>query len=135
MAEISRRDFIGGVTVAALGAAAALGQTTQIAAFTKLIPFDYRDVKLTAGPLKQQFDHTLKYFMDLNEDRALKVYRQRAKLPAPGADMGGWYDPTAFAPGHSLGQWISALARFAAVTGDPAVKAKVQRLVDGLGQA
>jgi DUF1680 family protein len=69
--------------------------------------------------------------MALDEDRVLKVYRQRTGLPAPGKDMGGWYDPTDFAPGHSFGQWVSALARFYAATGNPAIRAKVESLVDG----
>ncbi len=70
--------------------------------------------------------------MGLDEDRVLKVYRLRANLPAPGPDMGGWYDPAdAFAPGHSLGQYISGLARFAQATGDAATQAKVKRLVEG----
>ena len=34
--------------------------------------------------------------------------------------MGGWYDLDGFVPGHSLGQYISGLARFGASTGDPA---------------
>jgi len=102
---------------------------------TKLNQFGYGDVKLTAGPLKAQFDHTLDYFMALNVDRVLKVYRQRSGLPAPGKDMGGWYDPTNFAPGHSFGQWVSALARFYAATGDSKIRDKVENLIDGFDQA
>jgi len=95
-----------------------------------LSQFAYGDVKLTGGPLKAQFDHTLNYYMALDEDRVLKVYRQRTGLPAPGKDMGGWYDPNDFAPGHCFGQWVSALARFFAATGDEKVRQKVERLID-----
>ena len=35
-----------------------------------------------------------------------------------------------YAPGHCFGQWISALARGYAITGDPRVRARVTRLVD-----
>ncbi|HEX4321242.1 MAG TPA: beta-L-arabinofuranosidase domain-containing protein, partial [Acidobacteriaceae bacterium] len=35
-----------------------------------------------------------------------------------------------FAPGHCFGQWISALSRGYAASGDPAAKAKVERLLD-----
>jgi uncharacterized protein len=100
----------------------------------KLLQFPYSDVKLTGGPLKSQFDRVHAAYLTLDEDRVLKVYRQRAGLPAPGRDMGGWYDADAFAPGHCLGQWISGLARFASATAEPAdgrTRAKVQRLVEG----
>jgi len=59
----------------------------------------------------------------------LKIYRQRVGLPAPGADMGGWYDD--FCPGASFGQYVSALARFAGATNSDATRAKVKRLVRG----
>src|SRR5579885_1605105 len=97
----------------------------------RLVQFRYSDVKLTGGPLKAQFDRIHAAYLALDEDRLLKVYRQRAGLPAPGQDMGGWYDPEAFAPGHSFGQYVSGLARFAEATGDAATQAKVKRLVDG----
>ena len=100
----------------------------------RLKQFAYGDVTITDGPLKVQFDHTLAYFMALDEDRVLKVYRQRTGLAAPGKDMGGWYDPNNFAPGHSFGQWVSGLARFFAATGDEKVRQKVERLIDGFDQ-
>ncbi len=90
-------------------------------------------VTLTGGPLKQQYDRIHASYLALDNDRLLKVYRQRAGLPAPGPDMGGWYDTDGFVPGHSLGQYISGLARFAAATGDPACETKVRELVRGFG--
>ena len=90
-------------------------------------------VTLTGGPLKQQYDRIHASYLALDHDRLLKVYRQRAGLPAPGPDMGGWYDTDGFVPGHSLGQYISGLARFAAATGDPACETKVRELVRGFG--
>jgi len=93
--------------------------------------FDYSDVQLTGGDLRAQFDRVHTAYLALNEDSVLKGYRERAGLPSPGHDMGGWYDPTGFAPGCHFGQYVSALARFAQATGDPATRDKVQRLVDG----
>ena len=92
--------------------------------------FAYSDVKLTGGPLSS-VDRIHASYMALDEDRLLKVYRQRAGLPAPGEDMGGWYDAEGFGPGQVLGQIISGLARFYNATGNPATQAKVQRLVNG----
>jgi uncharacterized protein len=88
-------------------------------------------VKLTAGPLKDQFDRVHRAYLALNEDQLLKVFRQRAHLTAPGEDMGGWYDAEAFAPGHSFGQYVSGLSRCYDATGDEPTLAKVKRLVEG----
>ena len=88
-------------------------------------------MKLTGGPLRSQLDRIHASYQGLDEDRLLKVYRQRAGLPAPGEDMGGWYDADGFGPGQVLGQIISGLARFYNATGNPATQAKVQRLVNG----
>ena len=135
MALPSRREFI---ELSAAAAVAGLTRTTfsQTSASprVRLNQFSYDQVKLTGGPLKAQFDHTLNYYMALDEDSVLKVYRQRTGLPAPGKDMGGWYDPTNFAPGHSFGQWVSALSRFFLATGDEKIRQKVERLVDGFDQ-
>lgn len=92
--------------------------------------FGYGDVTLAPGRMQTQFEETQAVLLGLNEDSLLKPWRQRAGLPAPGAPMGGWYDEGGFAPGHSFGQWISALSRGYAVNGNPAAKAKVQRLLD-----
>ena len=77
----------------------------------KLREFNYSDVTLTGGPLKRQYDWVHAHFLSLDNDRLLKVYRQRAGLPAPGDDMGGWYDADGFVPGHTIGQYISGLSR------------------------
>jgi hypothetical protein len=96
----------------------------------RLHEFDYADVRLTGGQLRDQFDRIYKSYLALDNDRLLKVYRQRAGLPAPGEDMGGWYDTEGFVPGHTLGQYISGLARYARATGDAAAYPDLrQRLV------
>ncbi len=97
--------------------------------------FAYADVALTGGPLKQHFDRVHASYLALDNDRLLKVYRQRAGLPAPGRDMGGWYDADGFVPGHTLGQYISGLARIGAATGDQACHHKAGDLVQGFAAA
>src|SRR5450759_3023368 len=119
----SRREFL---RTAAAGAA--LG-TALGAGREHLREFAYSDVRLTGGPLKAQYDWVHAHFLSLDNDRLLKVYRQRAGLQAPGEDMGGWYDADGFVPGHTIGQYISGLARMYATTRDPATLAKVKDLV------
>src|ERR1700691_6498447 len=94
-----------------------------------LSTFDYSQIELLDGPLRRQFDTNHAFFLHLDDDRMLKIYRQRVGMPAPGADMGGWYDD--FCPGAHFGQYVSALARSARATGSPPTRAKGQRLVRG----
>jgi hypothetical protein len=96
-----------------------------------LTEFEYGAVRLMGGPLQQQYNRVHATYLALDNDRLLKVYRERAGLPAPGAAMGGWYDADGFVPGHTLGQYISGLARIGKTTGDAACQAKVASLVAG----
>ena len=134
----SRRSFLQAASSAAALSAvrpfATLAQSARAAA-PELREFDYKDVRLTGGPLKDQYDHIHAHYLGLDSDRLLKVYRQHAGLAAPGRDMGGWYDPDGFVPGHSLGQYISGLARIGRTTGDPACLRKARELVQGFGAA
>ena len=131
----TRRRFLGG-SAAVLGSEL-LGYSAHIVPVASsrevLREFPFGAVTITGGPLKQQYDRIHASYLALDNDRLLKVYRQRAGLPAPGADMGGWYDADGFVPGHSLGQYVSGLARIGAATGDPACERKVRELVMGFG--
>jgi DUF1680 family protein len=115
-----------------------------VAVETPLNTFSYSDVKLLLSPIKRQFDDNYRVFQNLEDDRMLKVFRQVAGLPAPGEDMGGWYDLTGFSlergdfhgfiAGHSFGQYVSGLARAYAATGSEETRAKVSRLVKGYAE-
>jgi DUF1680 family protein len=118
----------------------------SLAIAPKLNQFGYGDVTLLEGPLREQFDANHAFYRALDEDSLLKPFRQRAGLPAPGEDMGGWYSwaplsdidarpNNGFAPGHSFGQYLSGLARDYAATGDRATQEKIQRLVRGFAPA
>jgi DUF1680 family protein len=101
--------------------------------------FEYGQVGLLEGPMRQQFERNHEFFLRLDEDRLLKPFRQLAGMDAPGDDMGGWYDidPAfngkgsfhGFIPGHSFGQYLSGLSRAYAVTGSKRTQQKVHRLV------
>ena len=115
-----------------------------VAIHTPLANFAYSDIELLDSPLKRQFEENHARFLNLDDDRLLKVFRQVAGLPAPGEDMGGWYDLTGFSlerndfhgfiAGHSFGQYLSALARAYAATGSEPTRAKVNRLVKGYAE-
>jgi len=119
--------------------AQATSYDATVAITPPLDQFGYADVALLDGPMREQFDINHAFFLALNEEMLLKPFRQRAGLPAPGDDMGGWYDNAAefdphgtfhgFIPGHTFGQYLSALSRAYAVTGSQGTQEKVQRLV------
>lgn len=127
---LSRRSFLGSAAASAarLGAAPLQGRV-------KLREFRYQQVALTEGPVAAMYHRLRAHYLTLEEDRLLKVYRQRVGMPAPGRDMGGWYDADGFVPGHLIGQFISGLSRMHACTGDPQAAAKARRLVSGYGAA
>jgi hypothetical protein len=101
--------------------------------------FGYGDVTLAPGRAQTQFEQTQAVLLGLNDDSLLKPWRLRAGLPAPGPEMGGWYDEVVlnktpsgghgFAPAHSFGQWLSALARGYAVDNNAATRAKLVKLL------
>lgn len=103
-----------------------------------LIEFGYGDVSITSDLHEAQLRETHDVLMSLSEDSLLKPFRQMAGQPAPGADLGGWYnydpnydwhkDDAGFAPAATFGQWISALARYHAITGSVETRDKVLRL-------
>src|SRR5580658_6584660 len=101
------------------------------AAAAPLSELEYGQVQLGAGPLYNQARENHGLVLGLDEDALLRPFRVRAGQPAPGRDLGGWYDTYAFAPGATFGQWMSALARYYAITGDAPTRAKVERLVRG----
>jgi len=96
-----------------------------------LQPFRYQDVTLTGGPMGSQAQGARDFYLSLSEDNLLNGFRKRAGLSAPGKPMGGWYDPDGFAGAHPFGQYVSALARMYANTGDTRFSEKVARLVHG----
>jgi DUF1680 family protein len=149
--EIDRRLFLKGASLSAAGLCAnrsfpALADAAKplVAVSTPLTLFAYGDVQLHEGPMKQQFEDNHARFLNLDEDRLLKVFRQVAGLPAPGEDMGGWYDLAGFSlekndfhgfiAGHSFGQYLSGLARAYAVTGSEPTRLKINRLVKGYAE-
>ncbi|MCU1291175.1 MAG: hypothetical protein JWP08_25, partial [Bryobacterales bacterium] len=137
----TRRTFLKSAATASLSLPLLL--SADGGASTPLEEFGYGDVELAPGLAQTQFEQTQAVLMSLNEDSLLKPWRLRAGLPAPGPDLGGWYDEVplqktesgghGFAPAHSFGQWISALARGYGASQDARIKAKLVRLVDLYG--
>jgi len=139
----SRRSFLQSTALAAAAFCSRVAEADETA--PPLDEFGYGDVQLTPGLAQTQFEQTQSVLMGLNEDSLLKPWRLRAGLPAPGPDLGGWYDEMplvktesgghGFAPAHCFGQWISALARGYAVSHDARTRAKLEHLLTLYGTA
>jgi DUF1680 family protein len=110
-----------------------------------LEPARYQDVTLHDGPMLEQFKAQHRTLMAMDNDALLKPFRQAAGMPAPGDDLGGWYNAVpgaqvpadfhGYIPGHCFGQYVSSLSRAYAITGDGATRNKVHRLVEGFAPA
>src|ERR1700739_3745249 len=111
----------------------------ESAAPVPLEEFNYGDVSLASDMHELQLMNTHDVLMALSEDSLLKPFRQMAGMPAPGESLGGWYNynpnydyrtgfDDGFAPACTFGQWVSALARVYAITGEEATREKVLRL-------
>lgn len=132
---ITRREFIRNTALSAAAAAyPAHGEAAGTGARQLLRTLPYSAVQITDGPFAEHYNAIHAHYLSLSNDRLLKVYRQCAGLPAPGQDMGGWYDLQGFVPGHSLGQYISGLARIGASTGDRSCTDKARTLVAGFAE-
>lgn len=136
---ISRREFAKFSTVAASALVGQkfwpLSRLAQTPLIFPLMEFRYGDVSVVSPFHAAQLDDTYQVLMSLNEDSLLKPFRQMAGQPAPGPELGGWYnynpdydwhkDDAGFAPAATFGQWISALARCYAITGSNEIRQKV----------
>ncbi|WP_263366748.1 glycoside hydrolase family 127 protein [Edaphobacter bradus] len=144
MVGISRRGFLqaGSLAAAAVASNGLLGRVAwgaEAPGAAPLAEFGYGDVILASDLHESQLWTTHDVLMALSEDSLLKPFRQMSGMPAPGEDLGGWYQynpdydhlknfDAGFAPGCTFGQWVSALARVYAITGDETTREKVLRL-------
>ncbi len=145
MTNSNRRTFL--QAALAVPAARAVAQTAGVAAQQPrpvLENFREGGVRLLDGMLKRQQDATRDYYFNISDDSALKGFRQRAGLPAPGEQLGGWYGGDVppprpedwprqvFSRGdmfNAFGQWLSGMARMYRARGDRAMLDKAVRLM------
>jgi DUF1680 family protein len=140
--RLSRRSFLKSSLLAATGTmvpSALLPGASALPILNQpLMEFGYGEVTLDSELHEKQLRDSHAVLMGLSEDSVLKPFRQMAGQVAPGEDLGGWYhydpdyDPdtvgTGFAPGAMFGQWVSALARYYAISRSPETREKVIRL-------
>ena len=109
-------------------AAVARGQKIDLAAQ----PFELAQVRLLDGPFKDAQERNREYLHNLDADRLLHTFRLNAGLPSAAQPLGGWEEPDCEVRGHTMGHFLSACALMYAATGDDALKAKADWIVDEL---
>ena len=139
---ISRREFLHSASLLSASLAIPSSWLHGLPALSgtraPLAEFEYGDVTLTSEIHNRQLEETHAVLMGLDEDSLLKPFRQMSGRPAPGEELGGWYKyvpdydwhtfDEGFAPSATFGQWVSALARTYAITGDRKIRDKILRL-------
>jgi DUF1680 family protein len=114
---------------------------------TKLASACHTQVHLLDGAPDEQLKASIKTLLSLSNDSLLKPFRELTQNSQAdkGENLGGWYafnpnydwragSPSGFAPGHSFGQWLSALSRAYASSNDVTVKNKIDSLIEGYSE-
>ena len=127
--SLSRRAFLRTAAAAAAGTATALRAAHASPPF--LLPVleplrevGYAQVTITSPQHVAQVENARSILLGFSDDSLMKPFRMMAGQPAPGVEIGGWFEYLAdydyktgdagLSPGANFGQWMSALARMSA---------------------
>ena len=95
-------------------------------------PLPLTAVRLTGGPLKRAQELDAAYLLQLEPDRMLAFYRQRAGLVPKAQPYGGWDGDGRNLTGHIAGHYLSAVSLMWAATGDVRFKERADYIVKEL---
>ncbi len=134
---INRRELLqGAAAVVAGGAIQRVGFAAVIG--RPLEEVAYGQVTLKSPLHLAQMENVRTVLMGLSDDSLLMPFRKMVGQNAPGDDIGGWYqyrvdydykiDDAGLAPSATFGQWVSALSRMYAISGDPELGERAIRL-------
>src|SRR6266852_1217538 len=139
MSRTSRNRFLtAAVATAALIASAGAGRqpagrnTTVVPDAARPLPLSA--IRLTGGPLKRAQELDAKYLVELEHDRMLAFYRQRAGLVPKAQPYGGWDGDGRQLTGHIAGHYLSAVSLMWAATGDARFKERADYIVKELAE-
>jgi uncharacterized protein len=137
MPRISRNRFLTAavasatlVTVTGAGQQPVGRSTTVVPDVARPLPLTA--IRLTGGPLKRAQELDATYLLDLEPDRMLAFYRQRAGLAPKAEPYGGWDGDGRNLTGHIAGHYLSAVSLMWAATGDVRFKQRADYVVSEL---
>jgi DUF1680 family protein len=120
--------LLGGASAIA-GSDAAVTDRCLPHAFVRCRPLPLTAIRLTGGPLRRAQDLNGRYLLELEPDRMLAWYRERAGLPPKARPYGGWDAGGRNLTGHIAGHHLSAASFMWAATGDGKFKERADYLV------
>jgi DUF1680 family protein len=100
----------------------------------KARPLPLSGVRLLGGPLKHAQDLNARYLLQLEPDRMLAYYRERAGLTPKAEPYGGWDGGGRNLTGHIGGHYLSAVSLMWAATEDERFKQRADYIVGELEQ-
>lgn len=118
----------GGVAAGVVTAAYSQRITNKVPDAARPLPLTA--VRLTGGPLKHAQDLNAKYLLELQPDRMMAYYRDRAGLPMKAEPYGGWDGDGRNLTGHIAGHYLSAVSLMYAATGDVRFKERADYIVN-----
>jgi DUF1680 family protein len=137
--SLTRRDALKlGLTASAAPLLTRVPEQSQdpnpkVAAFEKQMvkarPLPLQDVRVTGGPLRHAQEMDGKYLLELEPDRMLAYYRQRAGLEQKAEPYAGWDGGGRNLTGHIAGHYLSAVSLMYAATGDTRYKERADYIV------
>ena len=95
-------------------------------------PLPLNRVRLTGGPLAHARDLDARYLLQLEPDRMLAYYRERAGLPKKAEPYEGWDGGGRNLTGHIAGHYLSAVSLMYGATGDARFKERADTIVSEL---
>ncbi len=94
--------------------------------------FPLRQVRLGAGPWRDQLELNKRFLLGLDPDRLLVSFRRTAGIATSAAPYGGWEAPDNELRGHFVGHYLSACALLASRTGEEVFARRGSTVVAGL---
>jgi len=110
----------------------AFGQAKVGGARIQARPLGLNSVRLLGGPLKHAQELDAKYLLELEPNRMLAYYRQRAGLEPKAEPYSGWDGGGRNLTGHIAGHYLSAVSLMWAATGDERFKQRADYIVKEL---
>jgi len=92
-------------------------------------PLPLHAIRLLGGPLKKAQDLNAHYLLQLEPDRMLAYYRERAGLAPKAEPLGGWDGGGRNLTGHIAGHYLSAVSLMWAATGDDRFRQRADYIV------
>lgn len=101
-------------------------------ALTTVSRFDLSEVELIDGPFYNARELGRSYLMSLDPDRLLHMFRITSGVSTKSESYGGWEQSNIEVRGHTMGHYLSALAKMYAATGDQKILERGSYVVESL---